>query len=229
MPGKAGAPVELGDSLSRSGTQVKQSLECQMWLKPLGRTRKQRRSVLSNALLTSRCDGYPDVTTARDTFVILSSTGAIAIIRATGFGEMSSPAHRRRWARQISDLPVRVIHRKQNDEIVVSGRGTEISEGGMALYAGISVEPGDMMEIEFQMPQRKRVSAVVRNRSGYYFGLEFLSPLETEDAKPTNSNLASSYAPRRSEAYQLLQRKEMEVQRLRREIQALRKLVPSSF
>ena len=151
------------------------------------------------------------------------------MIPTIGFLEMSSPAHRRRWTRQISDLPVRVIHRKQKDEIVVSGRGTEISEGGMALYAGIALEPGDLMEIEFQMPQRQRISAVVRNRSGYYFGLEFLSPLEAEEAKPAKNNLTSAYAPRRNEAYQLLQRKEMEVQRLRREIQALRKPVPPSF
>ena len=142
---------------------------------------------------------------------------------------MSSPENRRRWTRQISDLPVRVIHHKQNDEVVVSGRGTEISEGGMALYAGIALEPGDLMEIEFQMPQRKRVSAVVRNRSGYYFGLEFLTPLEAEEAKPATANLTSSYAPRRNEAYMLLRRKELEVQRLRREIQALRKLVPPAL
>lgn len=142
---------------------------------------------------------------------------------------MSSPVKNRRWMRQISDLPVLVIHRKQKNEIVVAGRGTEISEGGMALYAGVSLEPGDLMEVEFQMPQRKRVAAVVRNRSGYYFGLEFLTPLEAEEAKSANQNLSSTYAPRRTDAYQLLQRKELEVQRLRREIQALRKLVPPAF
>jgi len=80
-----------------------------------------------------------------------------------------------------------------------------------------------------QLRQRKRVAAVVRNRSGYYFGLEFLTPLEAEEAKSANQNLSSTYAPRRTDAYQLLQRKELEVQRLRREIQALRKLVPPAF
>lgn len=142
---------------------------------------------------------------------------------------MSSPANRRRWMRQISDLPVRVFHQKQDEEVVVSGRGTEISEGGMALYAGIALDPGDLMEIEFQMPERKRVSAVVRNRSGYYFGLEFLTPLEPDQPKPATPSLTSSYVSRRNEAYMLLRRKELEVQRLRREIQALRKLVPPAL
>jgi hypothetical protein len=142
---------------------------------------------------------------------------------------MSSPANRRRWTRQISDLPVRVYYQKQDDEIVVSGRGTEISEGGMALYAGLSLEPGDLMEVEFQMPLRKRVSAVVRNRSGYYFGLEFLTPLEPPEPKTTHPPLSTSHPSRKNEAYNLLRRKEMEVQRLRREIQALRKLVPPSL
>ena len=144
-------------------------------------------------------------------------------------GAMSSPANRRRWTRQISDLPVRVFYHKQNDEIVVSGRGTEINEGGMALYAGISLQPGDLMEIEFQMPQAKRISAIVRNRSGYYFGLEFLTPLEPQEPKPDCPPLATSYPSRQNEAYVLLRRKEQEVQRLRREIQALRKLVPPAL
>ncbi len=61
---------------------------------------------------------------------------------------------------------------------VVTGRGTELSEGGMELYAGIWLKPGDLLEVEFEIPGRVRMMAVVRDRSGYCFGLEFIAPLE---------------------------------------------------
>jgi hypothetical protein len=47
----------------------------------------------------------------------------------------------------------------------------------MALYAGVDLEPDDLMEIEFLIPDSLRVMAIVRNRDGYYFGLEFLVKL----------------------------------------------------
>lgn len=97
----------------------------------------------------------------------------------------------------------------------------------MALYAGIPLELGDVMEIEFMMPDSKRIPAVIRNRSGYYFGLEFLTPLETDDERPAVP-IPPSRA-RSGDAYLLLRRKELEVQKLRREIQALRKLVPPAL
>ena len=140
---------------------------------------------------------------------------------------MYSPTHRRRWTRQIADLPVRVLYTRPEGEVAVAGRGTEISEGGMALYAGIPLELGDVMEIEFQMPDSKRIPAVIRNRSGYYFGLEFLTPLEADDERPAVPIPPSRQ--RSGDAYLLLRRKELEVQKLRREIQALRKLVPPAL
>jgi hypothetical protein len=140
---------------------------------------------------------------------------------------MYSPTHRRRWTRQIADLPVRVLYTRPEGEVAVAGRGTEISEGGMALYAGIPLELGDVMEIEFQT-DRKRIPAVVRNRSGYFFGLEFLTPLEADDERPALPAIPQSRA-RGGDAYLLLRRKELEVQKLRREIQALRKLVPPAL
>jgi hypothetical protein len=47
----------------------------------------------------------------------------------------------------------------------------------MALYAGLDLKPDDLMEVEFLIPDCLRVMAIVRNRSGYYFGLEFLERL----------------------------------------------------
>jgi hypothetical protein len=83
----------------------------------------------------------------------------------------------RRWQRHPVDLPVRVAVANGFTTTMVSGRGTELSEGGMVLYAGILLKPGDRVEIEFGIPYHLHMTAVVRQRSGYCFGLEFIAPL----------------------------------------------------
>ena len=83
----------------------------------------------------------------------------------------------RRWPRVPVDLPVRVVTSKGFSTTVVEGRGTELSEGGMVLYAGILLNPGDLLEIEFETPTPSRLTAIVRSRNGFCFGLEFITPL----------------------------------------------------
>ena len=83
----------------------------------------------------------------------------------------------RRWERMPVDLPVRVVTSKGFSTTVVEGRGTEISQGGMVLYAGILLNPGDLLEVEFDTPTPSRMPAIVRSRNGFCFGLEFITPL----------------------------------------------------
>jgi hypothetical protein len=90
---------------------------------------------------------------------------------------MPSLENTRRWDRLPVDLPVRVITSKGFSTTVVPGRGTEMSQGGMVLYAGMLLKPGDLLEIEFETPVPSRVPAIVRSRSGFCFGLEFIAPL----------------------------------------------------
>jgi len=90
---------------------------------------------------------------------------------------MPDPSKQRRWPRVPVDLPVRVVTAKGFSSTVVPGRGTEISEGGMVLYAGVLLSPGDLLEIEFDTPQQSRMTAIVRSRNGFCFGLEFIAPL----------------------------------------------------
>lgn len=89
---------------------------------------------------------------------------------------MLSPVNTRRSRRHQVDLPVRVIVRSGVFSMVVPGRGTEISERGMALYAGIQKEPGELIDVEFQTGNR-RATGRIRSRSGYCYGLEFVTPL----------------------------------------------------
>jgi hypothetical protein len=90
---------------------------------------------------------------------------------------MPTQLNTRRWQRQQVDLPVSVVVLNGRSRMVVPGRATEISEGGMALYAGmIHPKRGDLMEVEFRIPSYARVTAMIRSRSCFCFGLEFLAP-----------------------------------------------------
>jgi PilZ domain-containing protein len=90
---------------------------------------------------------------------------------------MFSPINTRRSRRHQVDLPVRVIVRSGVFSMAVPGRGTEISERGMALYAGIQRQPGDLVDVEFQTSGNQRTTGRIRSRSGYCYGLEFVTPL----------------------------------------------------
>jgi hypothetical protein len=90
---------------------------------------------------------------------------------------MVSDKERRRWERQPVDLKVKIATYHDAGKVLVPGQVTELSEGGMTVYAGISLQPGDLLEVEFERPVRRTVQAVVRNRNGYTFGLEFVENL----------------------------------------------------
>jgi hypothetical protein len=61
---------------------------------------------------------------------------------------------------------------------IIDGRGTSLSEGGMALFAGAALRMGDQVAVEFIPPFSLppiRVEAKVCNRAGYHYGVEFLA------------------------------------------------------
>ena len=92
----------------------------------------------------------------------------------------------RRWRRHRLDVPIRVIVHTESKTSVFQGRGNELSEGGMAVTAGVELRPGDETEIEFTPPYSGvpiRIRGVVRNRSGYRYGMEFLAENDQEFAE----------------------------------------------
>ena len=95
---------------------------------------------------------------------------------ATRVNNMPPHQNTRRWRRLQVDLPIQLYVRNGDSQIVVPGRATEISEGGMGFCAGIDLNPGDLLEVQFEEPGT-RVMGVIRSRAAYSFGLEFLSPL----------------------------------------------------
>jgi PilZ domain len=165
-----------------------------------------------------------------------------------------APPNTRRWPRHQVKLPVRIITPNDVSEIIVPGLTTEISQGGMALYGGVPLQPGDLMQVEFETYNRLRVAASVRDRNGYCFGLEFLGLLPSDgadgaevdfiemtnqpdgSAQPQSLSVGARVNPsvrvvrkedeilalflKNHEAY--LHQRELEIKRLRYEIQEIR-------
>lgn len=105
---------------------------------------------------------------------------------------MLLPSHTRRWQRLEVDLSVTVGRLDGISNPTVRGRATELSEGGMALYAGLNLQPQDLIEVEFQAPSQASVTGLIRNRVGFCFGLEFLTPLPIDVEGDRNPQLPYS-------------------------------------
>ena len=97
---------------------------------------------------------------------------------ATALGSPPDYSSVRRWQRYKVNVPIRVIVWRAMKASIFDGRGTSLSEGGMALFAGAELRPGDEVAVEFTPPFSSppiRVDAKVCNRTGYQYGVEFLA------------------------------------------------------
>jgi hypothetical protein len=147
----------------------------------------------------------------------------------------ASHTNTRRWQRHPEELRVRVLPCSRLPAIVVPGRGTRLSQGGMALHAGVDMELDDLVEIEFPTPHPVKVMATVRNRYDGYFGLEFLARLHGQTAglpknrPPTRTsppakiadNVKITHRALVKRIFAALDRKLLEIAHVQREIEAL--------
>ena len=79
----------------------------------------------------------------------------------------------RRCPRYRMHTPVLVVVPDTTD-VLVPGLVSKLSRAGMEVYAGVNLQPGEVMEVEFRTEGKTvRVAGVVRNREGFCFGLEF--------------------------------------------------------
>jgi hypothetical protein len=102
----------------------------------------------------------------------------------------------RRWERYKVNVPIRVIVSRAMKASIFDGRGTSLSEGGMALFAGAELRPGDYVAVEFTPPFSSppiRVDAKICNRSGYHYGVEFLAlnPAQSQRVARLRMHLAT--------------------------------------
>jgi hypothetical protein len=92
-------------------------------------------------------------------------------------GPVPSFRELRRWPRLKIRVPVTAILRKCNKTVYVDGRGTDLNEGGIAVFAGAELAVGEEVEISFTPPYRGEpltARTIIRNRRGYIYGMEFL-------------------------------------------------------
>jgi hypothetical protein len=83
----------------------------------------------------------------------------------------------RRHSRFRLDTPVCLIVGRPDEVLLVNARIRDISEDGGAIFAGAELAIDSEVQIEYTPPFNRgpvRVHAVVRNRRGYLYGLEFL-------------------------------------------------------
>ena len=86
----------------------------------------------------------------------------------------------RRWSRYRVEVRVKV---KLANRGAVYGQGSDISEGGMALFVPTELENGQTIQAELMLPycrEKVLLRGVVRNRAGFRYGLEFSSLTDHE-------------------------------------------------
>lgn len=122
------------------------------------------------------------------------------ISEATAMKGSPDSTSTRRWERYKVNVPIRVIVSRAMKASIFDGRGTSLSEGGMALFAGAELRPGDEVAVEFTPPFSSppiRVDAKVCNRTGYQYGVEFLAvdQVQRQRVAQLRMHLASFASP----------------------------------
>lgn len=108
-----------------------------------------------------------------------------------GSGTPPKPDLRKR-ERVILDTSIRVLREGQSPTL---GRTHDLSSGGMSIYAPLELTQGDVIRLSFTLPNSRtqfEVSAVVKNRNGFRYGIEFadLTALESAEIQRVTGILA---------------------------------------
>ena len=148
---------------------------------------------------------------------------------------MPTPLNSRRWPRHQVVLPVRIVALNRCPTTPALARGSAISRAGMALHARVAASLGDLLQLQFPTSPPTAITAVVRNRTGDYLGVEFLAhpampSEETDRSKLLRSSVLGGSPELRQSVrascnpqtvFAALRRKQQELRHLQREIEAL--------
>jgi c-di-GMP-binding flagellar brake protein YcgR len=98
---------------------------------------------------------------------------------------MTDASSARRWRRYRVELQIKVFVIEDGAQKIVYGQGTDVSEGGMSAHIPLELNEGSHLELELMFPHSQdqiRVAAIVRNRNGSRYGLEYarVSPTDRE-------------------------------------------------
>lgn len=86
----------------------------------------------------------------------------------------------RRWERFPVDIRLKASFKRNGMPLAIFGRGSDVSQGGMAAYIPAELAVGTNVELELSLPyvsgeQPIRIGAAVRNRNGFRYGLEYVT------------------------------------------------------
>jgi PilZ domain-containing protein len=98
----------------------------------------------------------------------------------------------RRWERFTVDIRMKASFKRNGMPLTVFGRGSDVSQGGMAAYIPSELQVGASVDLELSLPyvggeQPIRIIANVRNRNGFRYGLEYIALSESDKARLLNS------------------------------------------
>lgn len=99
----------------------------------------------------------------------------------------------RRWPRYHVDVRVTATFRKCGKTVTQQGWGTDISQGGMAIYLASDLVLGEEIDLDLILPYSTApicVIGAVRNRDGFKYGIEFT--LITADQQGTIERTCSA-------------------------------------
>ena len=94
----------------------------------------------------------------------------------------------RRWERFTVDIRLKASFKRNNMPLTVFGRGSDVSQGGMACYIPSELSVGTSIDLELSLPhmtgeQPIRIIATVRNRNGFRYGLEYVALSELDKVR----------------------------------------------
>lgn len=95
----------------------------------------------------------------------------------------------RRSKRFRVNFPIKLFTLVQQRRCVLQGRSHDLSEAGMAIYIPAELQVGQMVQMEFILPessQRLGLTALVRDCSGFRCGVEFMSLTPAEQKALTD-------------------------------------------
>jgi hypothetical protein len=99
---------------------------------------------------------------------------------------LEKSAEMRCGPRYAIDVRLRATVRTGNADRAVHGRGTELGKNGMAALLPIELAIGDTIKVDITFPycaQSFTLTAVVRNRTSFTYGVEFMGITSAQQAE----------------------------------------------
>lgn len=92
----------------------------------------------------------------------------------------------RRHPRYKLDMRIAVTARRDSGDLLIRGRSSDISEGGLGATLAGDLHPGETVAVEFTLPSAREsltLRATIRYRGGFRYGFEFVG-LTAEQREP---------------------------------------------